>query len=68
MITRCTTYSRAMLFRYFDWRISMGRPLSAWTRVIAAVFAPLLSMVISSGAPLPITATPDGSAWNPASG
>ncbi len=37
-------------------------------RVIAAVFAPLLSMVISSGAPLPITATPDGSAWNPASG
>ena len=38
-----------MFFEYFDWRISMGRPLSAWMLVIAAVFAPLLSMVIFSG-------------------
>ena len=39
------------LLRYFDWRISMGSALSAWMLVIAAVFAPFLSIVTFSGTP-----------------
>jgi hypothetical protein len=35
-----------MLLWYFDWSISMGRPLSAWVLAIAAVLAPLLSLVL----------------------
>ena len=34
-----------MLLRYFDWRISMADPLSAWMLVIAAVLGvPLFSV------------------------
>ena len=35
------------LLRYFDWRISMARPLSAWMLTMAAVLKPLLSMMIA---------------------
>jgi putative transposase len=37
------------LFKYFDWRNSMDTPLSATKLLTAAVFAPLLSIVIFSG-------------------
>ena len=39
------------LLRYFDCRISMSAPLSAHMSRIAAVLAPLLSIVIFSGTP-----------------
>ena len=35
-----------MLFRYLDWRNWIGTPVSAMTLAIAAVLAPLLSIVI----------------------
>ena len=38
-----------MLLRYFDWRSSILRQASALTLWIAAVLAPLLSMVIFWG-------------------
>ena len=38
-----------MLLRYFDWRSSMAKPLSAWMLTMAAVLEPLSSIVIFSG-------------------
>jgi hypothetical protein len=38
-----------MLLRYFDWRISMPKPMSAWMLAMAAVSEPPLSIVIFSG-------------------
>ena len=40
-----------MLLRYFDWRSSMAKPLSAWKLTMAAVLEPLLSIVMFSGRP-----------------
>ena len=37
------------LFGYFDWRISIGKPLSACMLTMAVVLAALLSRVIFSG-------------------
>ena len=39
------------LLRYFDWRSSMGKPLSDWMLTMAAVLEPLLSIAIFSGTP-----------------
>ena len=40
----CSTMS----LRYFDWRSSMAKPLSAWMLTMAAVLEPLSSIVIFS--------------------
>src|ERR1017187_9505245 len=47
-----------MLFRYFVRRSSMSAPESARMFLIAAVLAPLLSILIFSGTPLRSMSTP----------